>query len=74
MNAIRRNYAVEVIGMVHLGRRFVYGSYYPLAMQDGIKEAPAGPTIVCDGGPTFFGVEIDAATGRTTHIAFNGRP
>lgn len=73
LQSIRRNYAVEVIGIVRAGHRFVYGNYYPLMMQDGMKDAPVGATVVCDGGPRLFGVEIDASTGRLTHIAFNGR-
>ena len=33
---------------------------------------PSGPADVCDGGPRFFGAEWEPATGRVTHIAFNG--
>lgn len=71
--SIRRNYAVEIVGVVRSGRRFVYGNYYPLIMQDGIKHALPGATVVCDGGRRFFGVEIDASSGHLTHMAFNGR-
>ena len=74
LRGLRSGYAVEVVGIVRSGRRFVYGSYYPLSMQEGIKSASKSPTIVCDGGSRFFGAEIDAATGRLVHIAFNGRP
>jgi len=69
---IGRTYAVEVVGTVRGGRRFVYGNYYPISLQDGVKFAPSTPTVVCDGGPQFFGIEVDAATGRLTHAAFNG--
>jgi len=74
LRGMRSGYAVEVVGIVRSGRRFVYGSYYPLSMQEGLKSASTSPTIVCDGGSRFFGAEIDAATGRLVHIAFNGRP
>lgn len=70
---LRREYAVEVVGIVRDGQRFVYGNYFPLTFYDGVKEAATSPTIVCDGGPRLFGVEIDARTGSLTHIAFNGR-
>ena len=30
------------------------------------------PVIVCDGGPSFFGVEYDVERGQFTHIAYNG--
>lgn len=69
---LRRSYAIEVVGISRSGRRFVYGNYYPLVLQEGMKEAPTTPTIVCDGGASFFGAEIDAATGHLTHLAFNG--
>lgn len=74
LRGLRSGYAVEVVGIVRSGRRFVYGSYYPLSMQEGLKSASTSPTIVCDGGSRFFGAEIDAGTGRLVHIAFNGRP
>lgn len=69
---IVRRYAVEVVGTVRAGRHLVYGTYYPITMQDGVKEAPSTPTVVCDGGPRYFGVEVDAATGALTHYAANG--
>jgi hypothetical protein len=73
LSGLRSGYAVEVVGIVRSGRRFVYGNYYPLQMQDGVKSAPSSPTVVCDGGSRFFGAEIDAGSGRLVHIAFNGR-
>jgi hypothetical protein len=69
---LARRFAVEVVGIVRGGRAYVYGNYYRLDMQEGQKEAYV-PTVVCDGGPSFFGVEIDAATGKVTHYATNGR-
>ena len=72
VSSLHGGYAVEIIGIFRSGRRFVYGSYYPLRMQEGVKDAPSTPVIVCDGGSRFFGAEIDAASGRITHLAFNG--
>lgn len=67
---LRRMWRVETIGIVRSGRRFVYGNFAP-ASQPPVQAAV--PTIVCDGGDLFFGAEIDAATGRLTHFASNGR-
>lgn len=69
---LARRFAVEVVGIVRGGRRYVYGNYYRLDMQEGQKDAYV-PTVVCDGGPSFFGVEIDTVTGEVTHYATNGR-
>lgn len=70
--ALKRDYAVELTGIVRDGRRYVYGSYMPITFQDGVKHASKEPTMVCDGGPSLFGVEIDAETGRITHFDRNG--
>lgn len=69
---LKRRYAVEVVGIVRGGRRFVYGNYYPLSMQEGMKDAPV-PMVVCDGGASFFGIEMDAARGVVTQFDTNGR-
>jgi len=70
---VRRKYAVEVVGIVRGRERTVYGNYYPLSLQEGQKTASPHATVVCDGGRTFFGIEIDATTGRTLSMEFNGR-
>jgi len=72
LRTLKTTYAVEVVGIVRSGQRFVYGNYYPLSMQDGVKSAPGTATAVCDGGPRFFGAEIDAVSGHITHMDFNG--
>lgn len=69
---LTRRYAVEVVGIVRGGRRFVYGNYYPLSMQEGMKDAPV-PMVVCDGGASFFGIEMDATRGVVTQFDTNGR-
>jgi hypothetical protein len=67
----RRQYG----GIVRGGRRFIYGNFTP---QGPNLDGP-DPTrwrtsvqIVCDGGPSFFGVEYDVEARRFTHLAFNG--
>jgi hypothetical protein len=61
----------QYVGIVRGGRRFIYGNFFgksdskPLSPRDG-------PTIVCDGGMGFFGVEYDVAAHRITRVDFNG--
>ena len=62
----------QYVGLVRGGRRFVYGNFLPGGPGDGEARWRTEPTIVCDGGPQFFGVEFDQASGRITHLAFNG--
>lgn len=59
----------EAIGIVRNGRFIVYGNYLPADVTINPAHLPTG---VCDGGPAFFGVEFDIATGTITHLAFNG--
>jgi hypothetical protein len=54
------------------GKRFIYGNYYLLSMQEGMKNIVV-PMIVCDGGASFFGVEMDVAKGVVTAFDTNGR-
>jgi len=61
----------QYVGIVRGGRRFIYGNYFP--KRDSKPLSPTGgPTIVCDGGPDFFGVEYDVAARRITRLDFNG--
>jgi hypothetical protein len=53
------------------GRAMIYGNFAPLSMGSGGRGATS-PIIICDGGPSFFGVEYDVARKRITRIAFNG--
>lgn len=63
---LRRRWHVEAIGVTIDGRRQLYLSYIP----NWIKHP--GPTLVCDGGPQFFGATIDLESGRIVSLAFNG--
>ena len=62
----------QYIGIQRGATRTIYGNFAPLS--DGDTHPDAGTVViaVCDGGPSFFGAEFDPATGRFTHIAFNG--
>jgi predicted small lipoprotein YifL len=66
----------QYVGIVRGGRRFIYGNFYPRRPDGtpppGEEQWRAGPIVVCDGGPVFFGVEYDVEAGRFSQIAFNG--
>lgn len=62
----------QYVGIVRNGDRFIYGNFYPA--NAGLPMSGLGqPVIICDGGPSFFGVEYDLKAGRISHLAFNGR-
>ncbi len=61
----------QYVGIVRKGRHYLYGNFFP-AGTGGADEWRLQPIIVCDGGARFFGVEMDAKTGKITHLAFNG--
>lgn len=67
--AIRTRWRVEAVGIAHADGRFVYGSFMPAQ----VPATKGVPTVVCDGGPVFFGAEMDAATGRIVGLRTNGR-
>lgn len=65
----------QYVGIVRGGRRYVYGNAYPRGMDDHATDPDRWqrePAIVCDGGPSFFGIEYDVEARRITHLAFNG--
>ena len=64
----------QYVGVVRGGRRYIYGNAFPVdpfaaSDPDRWRRETA---LICDGGPSFFGVEYDVEAGRITHIAFNG--
>lgn len=68
----RRQYG----GIVRGGRRFIYGSFMPASMAIDRRQPERWRNeaeLICDGGPTLFGVEYDVGARRFTHLAFNGQ-
>lgn len=59
----------EIFGIVRNGRRLIYANFLPSYVTPNRQRMP---TNICDGGPAFFGAEYDVASGRITHLAFNG--
>lgn len=72
IGGLRRGWVLEATGIVRNGRRHVYGSFTPSRFHAAATTHDV-PTVICDGGPTIFGAEIDLGTGRITHWAANGR-
>jgi hypothetical protein len=69
------NWRRQYVGLVRGGRRFIYGNAYPRDVGPDPRSPDQwrrAPVIVCDGGPSFFGVEYDVAGRRITQFAFNG--
>lgn len=68
--ALRRGWRVEATGLQRHGRRTLYLSFLPRG--GGFDDATyPGPTVICDGGETLFGAEVDPR-GAVLSLAFNG--
>ena len=61
-------YNRQYVGYVRDGRRKIYGNFVPTRFGPSSSE----PVVVCDGGPSLFGVEFDILSGTVERIAFNG--
>ena len=60
-------YNRQYVGYVADGRRKIYGNFVPRTF----GPSSARPTVICDGGPSLFGVEYDLLADRVDRIAFN---
>ncbi|HEY3814113.1 MAG TPA: hypothetical protein VGL66_12885 [Caulobacteraceae bacterium] len=63
----------QYVGFLKHGRHMIYGNYFK-AWGENDLDWRSQAMMVCDGGPSFFGVEYDADAHRIVHIAFNGGP
>lgn len=61
-------YQRQFVGYIKEERRMIYGSYHPLQPD---RELGRSAVIVCDGGPSYFGVEYDISEGEVERITFN---
>lgn len=68
LSSWRRQY----VGIVRKGKRYIYGNFFPQQDPQEHLGWRTRPIIVCDGGPVFFGAEMDVAAQRLSHLAFNG--
>jgi hypothetical protein len=62
----------QYVGIVRGGKRFLYANFFPVNDPGEHPGWRSRPVVVCDGGPAFFGAEMEIGTGRMTHLAFNG--
>ena len=62
-------YHFQYAGFWRNGREMIYVNALPgrISVLDRFLTV-----TVCDGGPSFFGVEYDVASGQFSHISFNG--
>lgn len=67
-----RGWHRQYVGITRNGRQFIYGSFFPDRAMSRMKGWDAGPVMICDGGPAFFGVELDVQARRISHLDFNG--
>ena len=54
------------------GRAMIYGNFVPRDEEVESRVGRGALSIVCDGGPVFFGVEYDVGRQEITRISFNG--
>lgn len=64
----------QYVGIVRDGKRFLYGNFFVASAQlrQIFGDLSAHPVVLCDGGPTNFGLEMNEV-GYLTAENFNGR-
>ena len=74
LTSLFQDWMRQYVGIVRDGRRYIYGNYWRgRGILHGLNvNWRTVPLVVCDGGPTYFGVEYDVEAGRFTHFGFNG--
>ena len=60
----------EYVGITRQGRQYIYGNFGPVAAGDAAPKD--GPTMICDGGPVFFGAQFETNFKTVSSWAFNG--
>lgn len=66
-----RRYHRQSVGVVRAGKKSIYSNFLP-ADGSGEQDWRQRPLKLCDGGPSFFGVEVDLDAGAVLHVAFDG--
>lgn len=61
----------QYVGLARNGVRTIYGNFIPATVAEH-GDWRTMPSMVCDGGPRFFGVEYDVAARRFVGIDYNG--
>lgn len=73
-NQVLDNWRRQYVGVVRGGRKYIYGNFFPRMKDLDWLQWETKPTMICDGGPEFFGVEFDVMAHSFTRIDFNGGP
>lgn len=63
-----QNFYRQYAGFMRNGRRVIYINAFQYPDAKWKQQA----VVVCDGGPSFFGVEFDVKSQQFTNLAFNG--
>lgn len=63
-------YHRQYVGIVRAGVRMIYGNFYPGGAPREAEKT--GPAIICDGGPSHWGVVFNPQTGEFEELEFNG--
>ncbi len=67
-----RHYRGQYVGFVRANTRYIYASYSPDAYWP--SHLPSGKAlVVCDGGPNYWGIVYNPATGQFSELQTNGR-
>lgn len=64
--------ARQYTGFKRDGKQYLYGSFFPANTVRALPEWHTRALVICDGGPSVFGVEMELGSERITHISFNG--
>jgi hypothetical protein len=62
-------YNRQYVGIEVSGRRAIYGNFFPASLED-LKVSD--DVVVCDGGPSLWGIVFDPTTERFSNIQVNG--
>jgi hypothetical protein len=75
-------YHRQYIGIVVNDRRLIYGNFYPASVLDLFLDArrsdqprideKSTPVVVCDGGPSFWGIVFDPESNEFRDLQTNG--
>jgi hypothetical protein len=61
----------QYVGIVVAGRRLIYVNAFP--PQFGLKDWKTRLVSVCDGGPSFWGIQFDPTDDKFFDLEMNGR-
>lgn len=63
-------YHRQYVGIVKAGVRMIYGNFYLDRVSQ--KSEKTEPAIICDGGPSHWGIVFNPQTGEFEELEFNG--